>query len=215
MPKKAPIDDYKAVALFWNGQEESLNTQQLQLFARIDLAGNLIAKFGRGKATVDKLLKKFSLENTPYNRKQAYRDMDMAVELFNAQSRKSKEMHKIYAIDKLERAINVLMCDLRDNVHKVGDEGSEVTFRDVDKDVKITNALARIMKEYRESTEYDKEDPDLPVFQDMGANDYILTTDPEEAGFEIVDVDEELRKKYELPKAKMDAEDVDFEEIDE
>lgn len=200
--KRKANEDYKAVSLWWSGAEDSLNTQQLQIYARIDFADNMIRKYGSGKATAAKIFEKFSAEFPKYSVRQAYIDMEWAVELMNSMSRKSKEMDKLYAISILKKQIQRVINEISDA------EKQALT-------------VTRLLKELRETTGYHLPDIELPDFSDMGGNVYRVTTNPEEVGIRKVEVTEDLIRKYALPKAQLfermeaDAEDIEHTNVDE
>ena len=200
--KNKATEDYRAISLWWSGNEDALNTQQLQIYARIDFADNMIRKYGSGKRTASKIFEKFRSEFPKYSVRQAYIDMEWAVELMNSMSRKSKEMDKLYAISILKKQIQNVIAKVRDPEKKA-------------------NTITRLLKELRETTGYHLPEIDLPDFSDMGGNTYRVTTNPEEVGIRKVEVTEELMAKYAQPKAKLfermeaDAEDAEYTDVDE
>lgn len=200
--KNKATEDYKAVSLWWSGAEDSLNTQQLQIYARIDFADNMIRKYGSGKDTAAKIFEKFRAEFPKYSVRQAYIDMEWAVELMNSMSRKSKEMDKLYAISILKKQIQRVIKEITDA------EKQALT-------------VTRLLKELRETTGYHLPDIELPDFSDMGGNVYRVSTNPEDVGIRKVEVTEDLIRKYALPKAQLfermeaDAEDIEHTDVDE
>lgn len=179
--KTKATEDYKAISLWWSGDIDSINRQQLQIYARIDFADNMIRKYGSGKSTAEQMVKKFEPENPHYTIRQAYIDMDWAIELQNSMSRKSKEMDKLYAI-------SLLKTEIKRVVEKVTKPEQRATI------------IARLLKELRETIGYDQQDLDLPNFDDMGGNTYVITTNPEDVGIKKVNISDELIEKYRLPK---------------
>ena len=212
MRKKAN-EDYRAVSLWWSGTEESLNTQQLQIYSRIDFADNMIRKYGGGKQTAKMIFEKFKNSFSKYSLRQAYIDMEFAVELMNSVGRKSKEMDKLYAIEILKKQIARVIGDVRGKDDKIVG-----MVKDPEKQAM---AVARLLKELRETTGYHLPDIDLPDFSDMGGNVYRVTTNPEDVGMRKVEITEDIKRKYAEPKAKLfdrmeqDAEDIEHTEINE
>ncbi len=182
--KKKATEDYNAIALWFTGQEESLNRQQLAIYGRIDQADNLISKYGSGKKTAEMLVRICMAKNPGYNLRQAYLDMEWAVELHNSRSRKSKEMEQLYAI-------NIIKRQLRTALQKIKDPEKQ------------SLVVARLLKEHREAVGYDKAEIDLPDFSGMGGNTYVISTNPEDAGFSYVEITDDIIAKYREPKANL------------
>ena len=197
MGKKFALEDYDAIAKWWAGEIEDLHGQQFELYARLDLCHNFMAKYGPGKPTTEKLLKHYKAKDIPYDRRQAVRDQDYTSQLFNTQRRDMKKMYELYAIDKIQTAMNYAMKHLKDDPYK------------------LAMAVGKLAKELRETVGYDKQHLELPDFENMGGNEYLLTQSPEDAGFTHVEVTDELKRKYAMHKSEMQAEDVEYKEINE
>jgi len=184
---------------FFNGDIEKLNSQQIQMFTRIDFADGQIRRFGGGRQTAKRLVAYWNLKKVPYTLRQAYRDMQYAHELQCASDRKSKDMDKLFLIEILKKELH--------NVRRFEKDAT-----------KRATSVARIAEQMNKIERYSEKDEDLPDFGGMGGNDFIITTDPAEIGIKPVELTDEIRKKYEEPGRynfeSADVEDVDHEEIE-
>jgi hypothetical protein len=200
MSKVAAIENYDAVRSYWNNEVEKLNMEQLRLFSRLDQADNLIRLYGSSKEGQKKLVKKIKSSDPSYSYRQARRDMEMAIELFNAVSRKSKEMDRLQAKTEIMKEISFVQKNIKDPF-------------------KRAMAYVKLRKELRETLNYHEDIPDLPNFSELGSNTINVSTDPEIVNLKRFN-EEERRKLYEKYSVKPnldnseDVEDVDHEEVD-
>jgi hypothetical protein len=196
MSKLAALDDYQAITNFLNGDQDKLNTQQLQLYARIDFADGMVRKYGGGRTTAKRMAAHYALKKIKYSLRQAYLDMNAAIELNNASNRTAKEANKLFVIELLKKEIH------------------NVRLRETDA-YKRATAIAKLSDQLNKIERYDAQDLDLPDFSEIGANEFIITNVPEEVGIVRVEVTEEIKRKYAEPKsAHSSVEDVPFTEVD-
>lgn len=185
--------------MFFSGDIEKLNQQQLQIFGRIDYADGMIRRYGAGRTTAKRILAYWLLKKVPYTLRQAYRDMESATELNAATSRSAKGMDKLFVIEILKKEIS--------NVRKREKDPS-----------KRGNTIARLVEQMNKIEKYSEKDEELPDFEGIGANDYIITVDPQDIGIKPVIITDDIRRKYEEPGRynfdAADVEDVDHDEID-
>ena len=217
--KKKVTEDYKAISLWWSGAEESLNLMQVQIYARIDFADNLIRKYGSGKDTAQKLYEHFNQKQPKYSVRQAYIDMDWSMELMNSMSRRSKEMDKLWATEVIKGQIRKVLSDeFYGQNPAIGKIKIQVTAVDIEK---RATTIRGLFKELRETLGYHLSGIDLPDFDGMGSNSYTITTNPEDVGIRKAEITEEIMRKYAEPKAKMyqmmaeEADDIDHTEVNE
>lgn len=196
MSKIATVENYEAIERYYNDELESLNTQQLQLFARLDYADNLIRRFGSGARTAKRLHARMKIDDPSYSLRQAYRDIEFSTMLYGSMSKRSKEMDKMFASETLKKEINIARR-ITNGHHRA-------------------TAIAKLFKELRETLGYHLADPDIPDFSQIGANVIILTANPGEA-MNIKAYNEAERKalieRYSVPPEMEETEDVDHEEM--
>lgn len=198
MSKIATVENYDAIERYYSDDLDTLNTQQLQLFARLDYADNLIRRFGSGAQTAKRLHARMKVDDAGYSLRQAYRDLEFSTMLYGSMSKQSKEMDKMYAAETLKREIQ-LAKNIKNGHQRSG-------------------AVAKLLKELRETLGYHLQDPELPDFSTIGANLIIVTNDPSAAmNIKKYNDDErrELAAKYSVPPSSESekVEDVDHEEL--
>jgi hypothetical protein len=195
MGRIATEENYEAISAYANGELEKLNTAQLQLYSRLDKANSLIMQNGSGPNTVKKLHRLIKLENPSYSERQARKDLHKSMMLFNSQSTASKEMDKLYATEYLKKAIGMAWRNIKNPYQKA-------------------LAVAKLMKEFRETVWYDKEHLELPNWSELGSNEVYITADVKVLNIKPIDENEldELKKMY--ADLSSDIEDVEHEEVE-
>lgn len=191
------------IALFLQGETSSLSAKQRELYERMDYADNLLRKYGPGKKTRKMIMKKFKVSDPT-----AWRICKAAENVFGSTARVNKEYYKEIAIETLIQAKEKLLEQLF---------GTDEDPVDGSPDPKLFKALSDIMAELRRTIKYDEQDPDLPVWSELGPNLIEVVFDPALVGGEpIEDLDavvERLTKSKRISSIERDAIDVDHEEI--
>lgn len=202
MAKLAVIDSYEKIEQFYRDDLEKLDTETIKVLVRVDQADNLIRQYGGGRKTTKMLYLKISGDQPKYSMRQADRDMQFAMALYNATNKTAKEMDKLYAI-------NTLKVEIRRAQRYISNPNQRA------------QAVTKLFKELRETQGYHMQDPDIPDFSEIGANQIIISTDTTDT-LNIKQMSQsermELERKYELPPDladRLDAEDVEFEEVDD
>lgn len=184
-------------------QLDSLGESDRRMYEILNFADDQIRFYGPGKTAATVIKNKYDISHS-YAMKLIY----SAQVVFGA-NKFEKNWHKGFAAEKLIRMLTAM--ENRMLIQEEGNDGSLIEV--LNKDVKISElkAYASLLKEYRETMGYDKEEDDMPDWGEVGANLIIPMIDPKLLGVEDYDgVDQEITQYFEKLYESNNVTDADF-----
>lgn len=181
-----------------NGEVDKLSDVQSNMLKQLSFADDQIRLYGPGKKAMSSIKVKYECSES-----YAYRIIRNTQVVFGTIAIAEKRYFKGLAIEQLIEAINAIRA----------------TYESMDDDerkkAKVSHGrdMAMIIKELRLTTGYDKEEVDLPEWEQLKPHLIMVVSDPSILGLEPVENIDEKIEQWSKPKKDfnaLDVTDVDF-----
>jgi hypothetical protein len=178
-PGKKEVRGSQALSAFFQGETDKLTTEQLAMYARIDLADNFIRKYGPAKA-LRYLRKHYEAKGESISVRTIQHDIANAQDLLASQSVRKKEYWRMVALEELRKAMRYALK--------------------IEKPEKKVEKIVEILKEQRLTMGYDQQDYEIPDFTGIGEVPVEITTNPEDIGIELIEDVDQIIERYRRPQ---------------